>query len=166
MPFFYFIQERLDALYTLNNRFLFAALVLQRHQIVSSHKGWAALHLQLVWSYYKGGLIPYAAILRPHLKYAMKANAPTLRTDINQPDKVQRFATRLVRGLHYVPHEDADASELTSSWPSTLSNVKFTLTRLTSSSAHPDLGHEGIYTDNCRDQAVFDAGTVSFLFKS
>ncbi len=125
-----------------------------------------ALHLQLVWSYYKGGLIPYAAILRPHLEYAMEANAPTLMTDINQPDKVQRLATRLVRGLCHVPHEDADASELTSSWPSTLSNVKITLTCLTSSSAHPDPGHEGIPTDDCKDQAVFDTGAVSFLFMS
>ncbi len=96
MPFFDFTQERLDALCTLNNRFLFAALVLQRHQIGSFHKSWAALHFQLVWSYNNGGLIQYTTILRPHLEYAMKANASTLRTDMNQPEKVQRLAIRLV----------------------------------------------------------------------
>ncbi len=41
----------------------------------------------------------YCAIVRPHLEHAMEANAPTLRADINQPERVQRLATRLVRGL-------------------------------------------------------------------
>ncbi len=44
--------------------------------------------------------------MRPHLEYAMEANAPTLRTDINQLERVQRLATRLVRGLRHVPYEE------------------------------------------------------------
>ncbi len=44
--------------------------------------------------------------MRPHLEYAMKANAPTLRADINQLEGVQRLATRLVRGLRQVPYEE------------------------------------------------------------
>ncbi len=36
----------------------------------------------------------------------MEANAPTLRADINQLERVQRLATRLVRGLRYVPYEE------------------------------------------------------------
>ncbi len=36
----------------------------------------------------------------------MEANAPTLRADINQLERVQRIATRLVRGLRHVPYED------------------------------------------------------------
>ncbi len=49
----------------------------------------------------------YCALVRPHLVYAMKANDPTLRADIlDQLDRVQRLATRLVRGLHHVPYEE------------------------------------------------------------
>ncbi len=42
---------------------------------------------------------------------------------------------------------NADASELTSSWPSKSSEVKLTLTRVTSSSVHPKPGYEGTPTD-------------------
>ncbi len=44
--------------------------------------------------------------MQPHLEYAMEANAPTLRADINQLERVQRLATRLVRGLRHVPYEE------------------------------------------------------------
>ncbi len=36
----------------------------------------------------------------------MKANAQTLRADINQLEWVQRLATRLVRSLRHVPYEE------------------------------------------------------------
>ncbi len=36
----------------------------------------------------------------------MEANAPTLRADINQLERVQRLARRLVRGLRHVPNEE------------------------------------------------------------
>ncbi len=48
----------------------------------------------------------YYALVRPHLGYAMEANAPTLMADINQLERVQRLATRLVTGLRHVPYED------------------------------------------------------------
>ncbi len=44
--------------------------------------------------------------MRAHLEYAMDANAPTLRADINQHERVQRIVTRLVRGLRPVPYEE------------------------------------------------------------
>ncbi len=58
---------------------------------------------------------------------------------------------------------NADASELISSWPSKFSKEKLILTRLNSSSAHPELVYEGTRTDYCKDQAVFDEGAVPFL---
>ncbi len=48
----------------------------------------------------------YCALVRPRLEYAMEANAPTLRADINQLERVQRLATRLVRGHRHVPYEE------------------------------------------------------------
>ncbi len=47
----------------------------------------------------------YCALLWPHLEYAMEANAPTLKADINQLERVQRLATRLVRGLRHGPYD-------------------------------------------------------------
>ncbi len=48
----------------------------------------------------------YCALVRPHLEYAMEINAPTLRPDINQVERVQRLVTRLVRGLNHAPYEE------------------------------------------------------------
>ncbi len=61
---------------------------------------------------------------------------------------------------------NAGASKLTSSWPSKCSLVNLTLTRLTSSSAHPEPFYEGTPTDYCKDQVVFDAGAMPFVFES
>ncbi len=60
--------------------------------------------------------------------------------------------------------KNADASELTSFWPSSFLKVKLTLTRLSSSSVHPELGYEGTPTDYCKDQTVFDEGAVPSQF--
>ncbi len=46
----------------------------------------------------------YCALVRPHVEYAIEANAPTLRADINQLEWVQGLAARLVRGQ--VPNEE------------------------------------------------------------
>ncbi len=48
----------------------------------------------------------YCALVRPHLEFAMEANAPTLRADINRLERIQRLATRQVRGLCHVPYEE------------------------------------------------------------
>ncbi len=57
--------------------------------------------------YSKSAFIPvYCAIVWPHLEYAMEAYAPTMRDDTNQLERVQRLATRLVRGLRQVSYEE------------------------------------------------------------
>ncbi len=48
----------------------------------------------------------YCALVRPHLEYAMAANALTLRADEYQLERVQRLATRLAWGLRHVPYEE------------------------------------------------------------
>ncbi len=45
-------------------------------------------------------------LARPYLEYAIEANAPTARAEINQLEREQRLATRLVRGLRLVPYEE------------------------------------------------------------
>ncbi len=59
---------------------------------------------------------------------------------------------------------NADASELTSFWPSKFSKEKLTLTRLNSYSTHPEPVYEGTPTESCKDQAVFDEGASSSQF--
>ncbi len=55
-------------------------------------------------------------------------------------------------------------------WPhpdhQNLSKVKLTLNRLTSSTARTEPGYDGTPTDYCKDQVVFDAEAVPFLFVS
>ncbi len=113
--------------------------------------------------------------MRPHLEYAMEARAPTLRADINQLERVERLATRLVRGLRHVPYEEGLRqlnlfslerrrlrADLIPAFK--VSKLKLTSTRLNSSSAHPEPVYEGTPTDYCKDQAVFDAGAVPSQF--
>ncbi len=60
----------------------------------------------------------------------------------------------------------SNASKLTNESEVSCSNAskeKLILTRLTSSSAHPEPVYEGTPTDYCKDQAVFDEGAVPFL---
>ncbi len=55
----------------------------------------------------KTAFIPLSCtVVRPQLEYAMEANAPTLRADLNQLERVKRLAIRLVRGLCHVPYEE------------------------------------------------------------
>ncbi len=103
----------------------------------------------------------------------MEANAPMLRTDINQLEKVQRLATRLVRGLRHVPYEERlrrlnlfslERRRLRADLILAFKIFKSEVDRLTSSSAHPEPGYEGTPTDYCKNQAVFDAGAVPSPF--
>ncbi len=125
----------------------------------------------------KTAFIPLCrALVRPHLEYAMEANAPTLRADINQLERVQRLATRLMGGLRHLPYEERlrqlnlAGTQTPPSWshPGLQNFLKanLTLTRLNSSPAHPEPGYEDTPTDYCKDQAVFDEGAVPFRFGS
>ncbi len=48
----------------------------------------------------------YSALVRPHLEYAIRANCPYLKKDINHLERIQRAATRWVKGSWGLTYEE------------------------------------------------------------
>ncbi len=115
--------------------------------------------------------------MRSHLEYAMEANAPTLKADINQLEKVKRLTTRLVRGLRHVPYEERlrqlNLFSLERRRLRTDLILAFKIFKGGVDLNPPDFflcpprpGYEGTPTDYCKDQSVCDAGAVPSQFES
>ncbi len=98
----------------------------------------------------------YCAIVRPRLEHAMEANAPKLRADINQIERVQRLATRLV------PYEE----RLRQLNLFSLERRRLQADLILDFRIQVDLSYEGTPINCFKHQVVFGAGEVPSLVVS
>ncbi len=48
----------------------------------------------------------YSTFVRPHLEYAIQASSPYLKKDVDHLERLQRLATRMVKGCRYLSFEE------------------------------------------------------------
>ncbi len=82
------------------NRLLFPDVLLMQKP-VTSHKAW---NLSVLTPEIFRPL--YSALVRPILEYGQQASSPYLQRDIALMERIQRLATRMVKGMRELPYED------------------------------------------------------------